>query len=229
MKTILCTITVVLPLFALLNADRYCNGNRCAMGNRDHTMCKYPSLMPGSMCGVGIESMGFTPEEKVAVVNKHNELRMFVASGKERRGSPGPQPKAINMNLLKWDDELATVAQAWANQCTFRHDRCRDVSRFAVGQNIGIQSTTGVNNSNATMIIAAWYNEVKDFDRKQVSRLTVFQNVGHYTQLVWAQTLFVGCGQIRYETSYGWNEYYLVCNYGPAGNVYRAAVYKTPD
>lgn len=48
-----------------------------------------------------------------------------MALGKEKRGLPGPQPSAANMNALIWDDNLAEVAQRWADQCTFQHDLCR--------------------------------------------------------------------------------------------------------
>lgn len=38
-----------------------------------------------------------TEEEKNIIVRKHNELRRKVASGQEKLGNPGPQPKAISM------------------------------------------------------------------------------------------------------------------------------------
>ena len=77
-------------------------------------------------------------------------LRAKLARGEERRGRPGPQPPAANMRqmvttILKhenvsqivfnhpqvWDEELATVAQAHADQCKFAHDcaDCRRVDR----------------------------------------------------------------------------------------------------
>lgn len=55
-------------------------------------------------------------------------------------------------------------------------------------------------------------------------------NTGHYTQMLWAGTTRLGCGAIRYDTSRpgtrGVIHYeYLVCNYGPAGNVLGRPVY----
>ncbi len=38
--------------------------------------------------------------------------------GKERR----LRYKAANMRELRWNDELAKVAQRWADQCSFPHD-----------------------------------------------------------------------------------------------------------
>nr|CAD7194956.1 unnamed protein product [Timema douglasi] len=66
-----------------------------------------------------------TNAEKEALVNIHNTYRSKVARGLETRGSPGPQPSASNMRMMIWNNELATIAQTWANQCAFGHDACR--------------------------------------------------------------------------------------------------------
>ena len=33
------------------------------------------------------------------------------------------QPPATDMYKLKWNDELATLAQRWADQCVWEHDK----------------------------------------------------------------------------------------------------------
>lgn len=60
-------------------------------------------------------------------MDAHNTLRNIVASGLEKRGSPGPQPKAANMRVLEWNNELSLIAERWAAQCTYSHDMCRDL------------------------------------------------------------------------------------------------------
>jgi hypothetical protein len=40
---------------------------------------------------------GLDSSERELALDLHNEKRSKVASGKERRGSPGPQPTAANM------------------------------------------------------------------------------------------------------------------------------------
>ena len=67
-------------------------------------------------CGTPISS-GFPDTARSAMVEAHNVLRSRVATGAETRGSPGPQPPAADMKELVWDDELAAVAQRWAEQC----------------------------------------------------------------------------------------------------------------
>lgn len=54
------------------------------------------------------------------------------------------------------------------------------------------------------------------------------QGTGHYTQLVWAKTFTIGCGYIKYREHHEEKEGImkrLVCNYGPAGNVFDQPVY----
>lgn len=69
-----------------------------------------------------------TEEEKRAIIQAHNEYRQKVANGEETRGNPGPQP-AGNIPPLQWDDELATIAQVWADQCQNGHSACDDTSK----------------------------------------------------------------------------------------------------
>ncbi len=40
---------------------------------------------------------------------------------------------------------------------------------------------------------------------------------GHYTQMVWGKTRYLGCGWARCP-DWGWDDIYLVCNYAQAGN-----------
>lgn len=51
----------------------------------------------------------------------HNEKRTKVAKGLETRGQPGPQPAAADMMELTWDENLARMAQEWANECNWLH------------------------------------------------------------------------------------------------------------
>jgi hypothetical protein len=53
----------------------------------------------GTNCANPIYS-GVTNEDKKTIVNTHNDLRSQVAQGKEKRGSPGPQPPAANMREI---------------------------------------------------------------------------------------------------------------------------------
>ncbi|KAF7399571.1 hypothetical protein HZH68_008163 [Vespula germanica] len=149
-------------------------------------------------------------EEKQIILDEHNRLRQLVALG-QIHGQPG----AANMMEMLWDDELADVAQKWADSCAETHDNYRNVRRFAVGQNIARTWTTrppGPYDSepNWRRQISGWFNEVQHY-HTGYSKTT-----GHYTQLVWSDTFLIGCGySFYYDPAKGYTKNY-VCNYGPS-------------
>lgn len=57
---------------------------------------------------------------------------------------------------------------------------------------------------------------------------------GHYTQLVWATSEYIGCGHASFLEDISVHDnpksphvvHRLVCNYGPAGNIQGASVYR---
>ena len=53
----------------------------------------------------------FQQTEELQIVDLHNKLRAWVASGNETGGMDGPQPAASNMRKLEWNNDLAAVAQ----------------------------------------------------------------------------------------------------------------------
>uniref|UniRef100_A0A7R9DLC6 SCP domain-containing protein n=1 Tax=Timema poppense TaxID=170557 RepID=A0A7R9DLC6_TIMPO len=160
-----------------------------------------------------------------------------------------------------WDDELARIAQQWADQCTPVHDDCRNVAMFLSDQSLGIRGMNGIfpNEIMVNMFVSdifrsgqnlgirgmdggfpdeimvnidEWFNEVslvqpdtvKQYPGYVVCRSSTGM-VGHYTQLVWSRSLYVGCGASLFLKDGTWYSEYLVCNYGPAGNVRTEPVY----
>lgn len=217
-------LVVAVAIIDLSQGNEYCN-IKC--GSSMHTMCQYgKSTKPGPSCGNKIiKQIGPTEEEKKLIVEEHNRFRQKVARGLETRGNPGPQPAASNMNDLKWNDEIAQIAQVWASQCQFSHDKCRNTAKYAVGQNIAMSGGTGNKFPDVVSLIKLWENEVKDFNYNQGITPGNFGKVGHYTQVVWANTKEIGCGSIKYIEN-GWHYQTLICNYGPAGNYMGQPVYK---
>ena len=68
------------------------------------------------------------------MIIEHNEYRRMVSGDGQdawpiqtrcqfqiANGTQG-MDKAANMRQLEWDDDLAAVAQKWADQCSFDHD-----------------------------------------------------------------------------------------------------------
>ena len=64
--------------------------------------------------------------EKQKILAAHNTVRQMVAMGQVKS-----QPAATNMREMVWDDELAVIAQRWADQCMPGHDHRRNVGEEA--------------------------------------------------------------------------------------------------
>ncbi|PNJ63604.1 GLIPR1L1 isoform 2 [Pongo abelii] len=139
-------------------------------------------------------------------IEAHNEWRGKV------------NPPAADMKYMIWDKGLAKMAKAWANQCKSEHNDCLDKSYKCyaafeyIGENIWLG---GIKSFTPRLAITAWYNETQfyDFDSLSCSRVC-----GHYTQLVWANSFYVGCAVAMCPNLGGASTAIFVCNYGPAGN-----------
>ena len=159
--------------------------------------------------------MALSSQDPQAIVDAHNAYR---------------SAQGINTPALQWDTTLATGAQTWADYlATTVHDLQHSTSaqRGAnIGENIA-QSSKG--SSTPAQMVDSWGKTVIDGSSEQgnfqpgvftasttacaVSKTKNWQDVGHYTQVIWRGTTNVGCG----FASDGTNDY-LVCRYSPAGN-----------
>lgn len=156
------------------------------------------------------------PEDIQDIVNKHNELRT------------GVYPQSSDMEYMTWDNELAYMAQVWAQGCRFQHGNPPNTSPHTnIGQNIW--AFTGSRDSPLSAVDATqdWYNEVVDYHYDSNS-CNAGKVCGHYTQVVWAKTNKIGCGRVfcPYISSLR-NAWFVVCNYGPAGNFQNEKPYHT--
>jgi len=193
---------------------------------KKHTMCQSDQGF-GDKCGTVLGS-GITNQDRQEIVRVHNELRSEIANGRERRGKPGPQPPAANMEQMEWDEELARVAQRHADQCVFAHDcsKCRKIPRFVVGQNLYIYKQSRKSaTTNWTRSITDWYDEVELFGKERVKPFKFSTDVGHFTAMVWSNTNKVGCGVTEYIDG-KWFAKLYTCNYGPAGNYIGGEMYR---
>ena len=162
---------------------------------------------------------GLTADQKQQFLDAHNNLRQSV------------QPAANNMQIMKWSDELATIAQNYANKCIWGHNANRMSKTFSyVGENI---FTTTVTVSNYGTVVQDWYNEVDNYHYSS-NTCDPGKVCGHYTQVVWANSNSLGCGVMRCQTLQNLpsfkNALMVVCDYGPGGNIvgmkpYTSALY----
>ncbi len=128
---------------------------------------------------------------------------------------------AAGVGPVYWDAALAAAADGWAAELarTGRWGHSPAAIRRGQGENLWM-GTRGA--FSIEQMVGSWAGENRWFRRgvfPQVSRTGDWEQVGHYTQMVWRRTTRVGCA-IR---SSAMNDY-LVCRYSPAGNVMGVAV-----
>jgi uncharacterized protein YkwD len=167
-------------------------------------------LDAGRLAAVALLALG-TPLLAGATGRLTNlESRVLAAHNRERSG--------LGLNPLAWDDALAKDASRWAAALAasgeIEHEDEAGDAETAEGENLW-QGTKGAYDPEA--MVGLWIAEKKDFRQgpiPSVSRTGRFEDVGHYTQLVWKGTDRVGCALAR-----GARDEMLVCRYRTAGNV----------
>jgi len=152
--------------------------------------------------------------DEVESVNLHNEKRAQVS------------PAAVKcLHKLKWDDNLAKLAQAWSNKCIFEHGDVDERFRTKApdgrpygtrtGQNLAMAQKGGTLTIRES--VAMWFNEYKDYDFCANKNKNPPAMIGHYTAMVWNETTHVGCGWAKCGGVGNVGEL-ITCNYWPAGN-----------
>ncbi|OUM70340.1 carbohydrate-binding module family 18 protein [Piromyces sp. E2] len=124
---------------------------------------------------------------------------------------------ASNMKNINWSSDLEASAQNYANKCKgMVHSGPRENLAGASG------------NKTPEYLFNLWMDEKKDFDKygnykKFTSCEANGKDIGHYTQIVWAENTAVGCGFAQCPKSK--YKSYLVCQYGK-GNIVNRPVYQ---
>jgi uncharacterized protein YkwD len=142
------------------------------------------------------------PAQLVGITDAHNAVRAGVGVGE-----------------LVWDDDLAAIAKAWAEQCVDQtspsglidHNPNRsDNYPGYVGENI--YGSSG--QATGPGAVSLWAAEEQFYDYPTNS-CDPGKVCGHYTQVVWAATERLGCGYADCPLTFGST---VVCNYSPGGN-----------
>lgn len=123
---------------------------------------------------------------------------------------------AVGAPPLAWDATLATNAQVYADTLArggaFRHDPALSASDDQ-GENLWRGDAGGY---TYEAMADAWAAERRFFINRAfpaVSTTGRWQDVGHYTQMVWKRTARIGCA-----IGTGAADEFLVCRYAEPGN-----------
>ena len=153
----------------------------------------------GGGAGTGSDGGGGGAGEPAALAGitaAHNSARAAV--------SP---PAATPIPPLTWSGTVAATAQAWADKCQFMH------SGGQYGENLFASS----GKSTPAAVVADWVSEDAKYNYAANSCSDV---CGHYTQVVWAKSLRLGCGvtDCTSNSPFGSGSWQLwVCNYNRRG------------
>jgi uncharacterized protein YkwD len=172
-----------------------------------------PAILLSAACGLGLEGgsdAGAAPQtppdaEAQAWLDAQNAVR--------RSARPVPSPPLPD---LTWSSDAAKVAQAWADGCVYQHN----AGRGARGENIA--ASAPANRWTLADAVAAWAGEAQDYDYA-ANACASGKQCGHYTQIVWRDTVRAGCARRTCQTNspFGsqlpaWD--FWVCDYEPPGN-----------
>lgn len=150
-----------------------------------------------NLSSINAKPSATTNQDSIAdeILNAHNQYRAEV----------GVPP-------LTWSDTLASHAQEWADYLaslgSLQHSQ--DTGE---GENLWMGAS---GNFSYAQMIESFGNEKQYFIGgvfPDVSSTGQWQDVGHYTQVVWKDTTEVGCA----IASANGNDF-LVCRYSPPGN-----------
>lgn len=160
-------------------------------------------LAAGAASGVLAEGQEQAPPPSInewsqRMLNEHNRAR-----------------DEASVPRLRWSGKLAREAQAWA-EVLAREGRMRH-SDGQVGSGAGENLWMGsAGYFGPEAMIGTFVEEKQYFLRgtfPRVSSTGRWEDVGHYTQVVWRDTREVGCAVARNA-----RDDFLVCRYWPAGN-----------
>ena len=120
------------------------------------------------------------------------------------------------LSPLEWDDDLGDAAASYAQQLAltgrFQHSN-RQIRRGS-GENLWMGSHGAF---SIEAMVGGWASEKRWFRPgifPSVSRTGSWEDVGHYTQMIWPSTKRVGCAIASTR-----RVDYLVCRYSGAGNI----------
>ena len=133
------------------------------------------------------------------------DARLLAAHNRER--------SAARLPAMAWDPALAAEAEAWARRLAASGDL-----EHSDGDEEGENLWLGTKGAYAPeQMVGLWIEEKANYRPgpiPAVSRTGDFEDVGHYTQLMWRDTDRVGCALAA-----GREDEVLVCRYRQPGNV----------
>ncbi|KAL6757363.1 CAP domain-containing protein [Haematococcus lacustris] len=185
-----------LPSSSVTQPSTRQDSNNSQGGNSNQGVTTQPQTSPPPPSTVAVSTpKAASPEQNSAssslqsvALSMHNDLRY--------RHQAAP---------LSWSPSLAADSKSWADGCVWGHSKAPNQ-----GENLAMGFP------DAKSAIQAWADEETQYIYGELTPSN-FEEVGHFTQMVWQGTTSVGCALTSCGYSKGGD--YLVCRYAPPGNV----------
>lgn len=198
-QSVLFTILLIIPLAvvpALSHKHDFPSGTYEPDGDHDDSQ-NATSLHVHARLGMGPIGRFFRHMRRRNVALS----RQFVQAHNEAR-------QQLNQPPLTWDRGLARYARRWAMRRFFD---CRMTHSYGpYGENI---FWGGRDHWTAAEAVESWVREAQ-FYNPNTNECTPGEMCGHYTQVVWRDTLRVGCARMRCLNG----GLLVFCEYDPPGN-----------
>lgn len=132
----------------------------------------------------------------------------LLAAHNHERGRAGVEP-------LRWSGTLAQDAQGWADRLAVKGTlaHASQDERKSEGENLWMGTAGYYSAEDMIGGFVAERDKFKPGKFPAVSRTGKWEDVGHYSQLIWRDTKEVGCAVARNR-----DNDFLVCRYWPGGN-----------
>lgn len=132
------------------------------------------------------------------------------------RSAAGASPALLN---LVWDTDLATSSLSWSLQLASNGGGLVHSGDHSFGENLAANYAKSASDPNTGKVASQmWYSEKSlylSLGSPAVSNDPTFEGFGHYTQMVWRNSVKVGCGSAAVN---GGKYTVTTCRYSPPGN-----------
>ena len=130
-----------------------------------------------------------------------------------------------NTPNVEKSQELCDIAQAYAETLAAKGVMEHSGSKYNgqwMGENLYVTMSSGNPTIAPNAAADYWYAEISSYNYNNPGFAS---STGHFTQLVWKSTQYVGCGFARGKYS-AYNAIHVVCNYFPGGNISGGTYFK---
>ncbi|XP_017100640.2 uncharacterized protein [Drosophila bipectinata] len=193
----------------------YCVPSMCPPGHH-HVACNVSVTMRPS-CALDADTVDITEKLRNFLLKTLNELRNKVAKG----GFSGLTP-AARMASVRWDPDLAYLAEFNVRKCYMTHDDCRSTKKFPnAGQAVAYRGFKGKVPDLEDIIKDCFGMWMKQNLHAHMADVLKYKGhkigppIYNFLQLMVDHSDHLGCAILQ-QTYNGWRQTYLTCNFASA-------------